>query len=101
MSVAQNAHMRDAFAVVANPTRRALLEMLACGEQRASDLAAPFPVSRPAIAQHLRVMALAGVVTQRRYGRERYYTARLDPLGDIDQWLLGLTHRCAAELAAS
>lgn len=67
----------DVFTAVAHPLRRELLDLLAGGERTAGQLAAPFPVSRPAISQHLRVLLDAGLVRERRDGRERRY--RLDP----------------------
>jgi DNA-binding transcriptional ArsR family regulator len=80
----------DAFGVIAHPIRRALLERLAHGEQRVTDLADRVPVSRPAVSQHLRLMLDVGVVTERREGRARYYALRRDRLHDIDRWLAQL-----------
>jgi len=80
----------DAFGVIAHPLRRALLQRLAVGEARVTELAALVPVSRPAVSQHLRLMLAAGVVVERRQGRERYYTLRRDRLGDVDRWLARL-----------
>jgi len=77
----------DAFGVIAHPVRRELLERLAEGERRVTDLAADLPVSRPAVSQHLRLMHDVGVVRERRSGRERYYTLRRDRLGDVERWL--------------
>jgi len=80
----------DAFGIIAHPIRRALLERLARGEQRVSDLAERVPVSRPAVSQHLRLMLDVGVVTERREGRARYYALRRDRLQDVDRWLARL-----------
>jgi len=80
----------DAFGVIAHPLRRELLQRLALGEARMTDLAATMPVSRPAVSQHLRLMLTAGVVVERRQGRERYYSLRRDRLGDVDRWLARL-----------
>jgi DNA-binding transcriptional ArsR family regulator len=80
----------DAFGVIAHPIRRALLERLARGEQRVTDLAGRVPVSRPAVSQHLRLMLEVGVVTERRAGRARFYALRRDRLHDIDRWLARL-----------
>jgi len=77
----------DAFGVIAHPLRRELLQRLALGEARVTDLAATMPVSRPAVSQHLRLMLTAGVVVERRQGRERYYALRRERLGDVDRWL--------------
>ena len=88
----------DAFSVISHPIRRELIEQLAHSERRVSDLAAGMPVSRPAISQHLRVMLDAGVVTERRDGRERRYALRRDRLDDVDQWLRRLDRFWAERL---
>ena len=77
----------DAFGVIANPIRRVLIERLASGEQRVTDLAALVPVSRPAVSQHLRLMLDVGIVSERREGRARYYALRREQLGDVSRWL--------------
>lgn len=77
----------DAFGVIAHPLRRTLLERLARGERRVSDLAEPLPVSRSAVSQHLRLMLEAGVVVERRDGRERYYALRRDALDEVGRFL--------------
>lgn len=75
------------FTAVADPTRRAILDRLARGDLVAGEVARPFPVSRPAISRHLRVLREAGLVRERRVGRLRVYSARLEPLSEIDEWL--------------
>jgi DNA-binding transcriptional ArsR family regulator len=80
----------DVFGVISNPLRRQLLERLAAGESRVTELAARLPVSRPAVSQHLRLMLGVGVIVERRDGRERYYSLRRDRLGDVDRWLARL-----------
>ena len=67
------------MAAVAEPNRRRLLQLLGHGEQTVSELARNFTVSRPAISQHLGVLAGAGLVMSRQEGRFRYY--RLHPGG--------------------
>ena len=63
----------DAFAALADPTRRALLVRLAAGPARVVDLTAEHHVSRPAISKHLRLLAGAGLVAVEDHGRERHY----------------------------
>lgn len=76
--------MHDAaFKALAEPRRRAILELVRDGELPAGDIAARFDVSRPAISQHLAVLRDAGLVIERREGTRRLY--RADPDG-----LLGL-----------
>ena len=71
--------MPDLVAILAEPNRRRLLELLSAGEQPVSQLAAQFGVTRSAISQHLGVLSNAGLVEARQQGRFRYY--RLDPQG--------------------
>ena len=68
----------DLFVVLGEPNRRRLLELLRGGEMTVTELAAHFTVTRPAISQHLGVLALAGLVEVRRDGRFRRYRVRPD-----------------------
>lgn len=79
--------MTTALDVLADPTRRSIFERLADGPQAVGDLAGHFPVSRPAVSQHLRVLKDAGLVTDRAEGRRRLYA--VDPRGieDLREWL--------------
>lgn len=67
------------FRALADPTRRALFERLAGGEHSVSALAASFPISQPAISQHLAALRAAGLVAVRKDGRNAFY--RVDPRG--------------------
>jgi DNA-binding transcriptional ArsR family regulator len=69
----------NGFAALADPTRRAVLELLRQGPRPVGELARDLPVSRPAVSQHLRVLKDAGLVTERRDGTRRLY--RIDPDG--------------------
>jgi DNA-binding transcriptional ArsR family regulator len=62
-----------------DPTRRAIFERLLEGPSAVSALAGEFPVSRPAVSQHLKVLKEAGLVTHRQAGKQRIY--RVDPGG--------------------
>ena len=66
--------MADALSAAAEPTRRRLLQMLAAGPRTVGELAEHFPVTRPAISQHLAVLADAGLVTAQKEGRQRFYS---------------------------
>jgi len=77
----------DVFGVIVHPVRRQLLERLASGERRVTDLAGPLPVSRSAVSQHLRLMLRVGVVSERRDGRERYYRLERAGLDEVESWL--------------
>lgn len=72
---------------LADPVRRAIVERLADGEVGAGEIAADFPVSRPAISRHLRVLREAGLVTSRVAGQHRIYALDRRPLAELDAWL--------------
>ncbi|MBB3085244.1 ArsR/SmtB family transcription factor [Geodermatophilus sabuli] len=77
----------EAIAALADPTRRQLVDLLSHGELAAGELAGRFPVSRPAISRHLRVLREAGLVTSRGEGRRRLYALDPRPLRELDEWL--------------
>ncbi|NEK85938.1 winged helix-turn-helix transcriptional regulator [Blastococcus saxobsidens] len=77
----------EALQALADPTRRELIGLLAGGERTAGELAARFPVSRPAISRHLRVLRESGLVSVRADGRERHYALDPEPLRRLDEWL--------------
>ncbi len=77
----------DLFTAIADPTRRGIVDLLKTGDQSVSSLAAPFRMSRPAISQHLRVLRLAGLVTERRVGRERHYGLQAARLREVYDWV--------------
>jgi DNA-binding transcriptional ArsR family regulator len=75
------------FSALADPTRRAVLDMLRRGRQPAGQIARAFPVSRPAISKHLRLLRRAHLVEERREGRHRFYQLNPQPLLAVDSWL--------------
>jgi DNA-binding transcriptional ArsR family regulator len=77
----------DALAALADPVRRELVSLLARGELAAGELADRFPVSRPAVSRHLRVLREAGLVTARADGKRRLYALDPRPLRELDDWL--------------
>jgi DNA-binding transcriptional ArsR family regulator len=77
----------DAFAAIADPTRRRLLDSLAAGEQTVLTLAAPFRMTLSAISQHLKLLRDAGLVHVRKSGRERYYRLDPRPLRRVADWI--------------
>jgi DNA-binding transcriptional ArsR family regulator len=77
----------DVFAAIASPLRRALLDTLAAGPLPVRDIAAGFPVSRPAVSQQLRILKAAALVREERAGRERRYHLNPAPLRDVEVWL--------------
>jgi len=76
-----------AFNALADPTRRAVLDLLRAGTRPAGEIARAFPVSRPAISKHLRILRRAHLVEERREGRHRLYHLNPEPLKAVDSWL--------------
>jgi len=86
--VTQYAERRDTvFRALADPTRRDILSLLRRGEQPVHTIARGFPVSRPAISKHLRLLLDAELVYERREGRNRLYQLNAKPLKSVDDWL--------------
>jgi DNA-binding transcriptional ArsR family regulator len=82
------AAVRDnAFNALADPTRRAVLDLLRGGRRPAGEIASAFPVSRPAVSKHLRVLSRAHLVEEHREGRHRFYQLNPEPLKAVDTWL--------------
>lgn len=75
------------FSALADPTRRAVLDLLRRGRQPAGHIASQFPVSRPAISKHLRLLRRAHLVEEQREGRHRFYRLNPLPLKAVDSWL--------------
>jgi DNA-binding transcriptional ArsR family regulator len=75
------------FSALADPTRRAVLDLLRRGSLPAGRIAEAFPVSRPAISKHLRLLRRARLVRERREGRHRLYQLNPEPLRAVDSWL--------------
>jgi len=75
------------FRALSDPTRRAILDGLRTGRRPVGEIAARFPVSRPAISRHLRVLRRARLVLEERQGRVRWYALNAEPLRDVDRWL--------------
>lgn len=76
-----------AFNALADPTRRAVLDLLRAGTRPAGEIARAFTVSRPAISKHLSILRRAHLVEERREGRHRMYHLNPEPLKAVDSWL--------------
>ena len=72
---------------LADPSRRSIVARLARGPVTAGELAAMFPIARPGVSRHLRVLREAGLVEVRAEAQRRVYSLRPDPLAEIDTWL--------------
>jgi DNA-binding transcriptional ArsR family regulator len=83
---------RDVFQAIADPTRRAILGLLATHVLTVSAIAEHFNVSRPAISKHIRILEECGLVKIKQTGRERYCEAKLTKLNEVDKWLEQYRH---------
>ena len=79
---------RDAlFRAIADPTRREILSLLRGRQQTVGEIAANFPMSRPAISKHLRLLRSAGLVVTGQHGTARICELNAKPLRAINDWL--------------
>jgi DNA-binding transcriptional ArsR family regulator len=89
------------FTALADPTRRALIEMLIDhGAQTATQLATRLPITRQGISKHLGLLAEAGLVTIRQRGRDKYYHLTPEPLEEASLWIAAIAARWDARLQA-
>jgi DNA-binding transcriptional ArsR family regulator len=89
------------FAALGDPTRRRVLEILAArGEASASAIAGQLPVSRPAVVKHLGVLDRAGLLDERRQGREVLFSVKPEPLESASRWLAEAATEWDRRLAA-
>jgi DNA-binding transcriptional ArsR family regulator len=77
----------EAFAALADPTRRRIVELLADGERSAGDIVQRFTLTQPAVSQHLRALRDAGLVRARQDAQRRMYSIDGRGLAEIDAWL--------------
>lgn len=75
------------YHALGDPTRRAILSLLAKGEHATGVIAEDFPLSRPTISKHLGVLHEAGLVTRRQHGRNQLYAIAPAPLAAAHEWL--------------
>jgi len=76
-----------AFEMIAEPTRRRILDLLLAGERPVGDLVTGLAMSQPAVSRHLRVMREAGLVSSRTDAQRRLYSINTGPLAELDAWL--------------
>ncbi|MBN2980912.1 MULTISPECIES: ArsR/SmtB family transcription factor [Cohnella] len=84
---ASAAGKHDVFQAIADPTRRSMLSLLADRELPVTAISGHYPMSRTAVSKHLRVLADAGLVKERKVGRETRYRLEPDPLLELKRWL--------------
>lgn len=79
--------MESTFAVIAEPSRRAILGLLASSERSVGDIEARLRLPQPSVSKHLRVLREAGLVESRVEAQRRLYRIRPEPLREVDAWL--------------
>ena len=78
---------RDVFQAIADPTRRAIIALIAVQAMTPNALAEHFDTTRQAVSKHLRVLTECEVVKHDQQGREIYYRLEIEKMKEIDQWL--------------
>ena len=78
---------RDPFQAIADPTRRAILVLLAAQTMTAGAIADNFDAARPTISKHMQVLTECELITASQKGREIYYEIKVDKMKEIDHWL--------------
>ena len=78
---------RDIFQAIADPTRRAIIALIAVQSLTPNALAEQFGTSRQAVSKHLRILTECELVTQEQKGREIYYRLQIEKMKEIDEWL--------------
>jgi len=80
------------FRAIADPTRRAIIGMLANGEMTIGDVANRFEMTRPAIAKHLGILKSGGLTSVRASGRERFHKLQPEALKPVEEWIEHFSH---------
>jgi DNA-binding transcriptional ArsR family regulator len=79
---------RDIFQAIADPTRRAIITLIALQSMTPNAIAEHFDMTRQAISKHLKVLTECDLVKQQHEGREIYYHLEIDKIKEIDQWMV-------------
>lgn len=77
---------RDVFQAVADPTRRAIIALIAFQAMTPNALAEHFDTTRQAVSKHLKILTECELVKQEQQGREIYYQLKIDKMGEIEKW---------------
>ena len=78
---------RDVYQAIADPTRRAIISMIAAEPHNMKSITEKFDMSQQAISLHVRILTDCGLITMKQQGRERYCEAKLDQLGEVAAWV--------------
>jgi DNA-binding transcriptional ArsR family regulator len=78
----------DTLIALADDTRRSILQRLATGEARVTEVAAPFDISLNSVSKHIRLLERAGLVERRVAGRDHFLTLQRKPFDELTEWML-------------
>lgn len=78
---------RDIFQAIADPTRRAIISLIALQAMTPNAIAEHFDSSRQAVSKHLQILTECELVKQNQQGREIYYQLEIDKMKEVDKWL--------------
>lgn len=78
---------RDIFQAIADPTRRAIITLIAMNAMTPNAIAEHFDTSRQAVSKHLKILTECELVAQEQSGREIYYSLEIEKMKEIDLWL--------------
>jgi DNA-binding transcriptional ArsR family regulator len=80
--------LTDVLGAISHPSRRAILDRLARGPQRVTEIAEPFDMSLNAVSKHLKVLEQAGLIRREVVGREHFIEIRAEPLREVSRYVL-------------
>ncbi len=78
---------RDVFQAIADPTRRAIIALIALQAMTPNAIADNFHTTRQAVSKHLRILTECELVEQEQKGREIYYSLKIDKMKEVDKWI--------------
>ncbi|MES3017980.1 MAG: metalloregulator ArsR/SmtB family transcription factor [Bacteroidota bacterium] len=78
---------RDIFQAIADPTRRAIITLIALQAMTPNAIAEQFDTTRQAVSKHLRILTECELVKQEQQGREIYYSLEIDKMKEVDKWI--------------
>ena len=78
---------RDVFQAIADPTRRAILLLVATQAMTAGAIAANFDTARPTVSKHLQILTACELLKQEQTGREIYYSLEVEKMKEVDEWI--------------
>ena len=78
---------RDVFQAIADPTRRAIITLIALQAMTPNALAEHFNTSRQAVSKHIQILTECDLVKQEQQGREIYYSLQIEKMKEVDQWI--------------